>query len=155
MFSKIAAVIALVILPFNVLLWYQSHRNPYFQRFDVTLYKSLWVYMKDGVCCLNLLNMPTRTASRTTFETPLNYNPAPAQRSFYINSQKKGPYRVSWLVFPFWLPAALLVMAGIVPLAAPPTRIWWRRSKGRCVVCAYDLTANRSGRCPECGNRLG
>lgn len=26
-----------------------------------------------------------------------------------------------------------------------------RREPGRCLRCRYDLTGNRSGRCPECG----
>ena len=28
-----------------------------------------------------------------------------------------------------------------------------RRDAGRCVACAYDLTGNVSGVCPECGSR--
>jgi hypothetical protein len=30
--------------------------------------------------------------------------------------------------------------------------IGWRRwFAGRCIKCGYDLTGNKSGRCPECG----
>jgi hypothetical protein len=28
-----------------------------------------------------------------------------------------------------------------------------RRSRGLCLACGYDLTANVSGTCPECGTR--
>ena len=28
---------------------------------------------------------------------------------------------------------------------------WRRRKQGRCLHCGYDLTANVSGVCPECG----
>jgi hypothetical protein len=31
----------------------------------------------------------------------------------------------------------------------------WRRRRGRCEQCGYDLTGNKSGVCPECGHRLG
>ena len=34
-----------------------------------------------------------------------------------------------------------------------PLRRWSRRQKGLCVMCAYDLTGNESGVCPECGER--
>ena len=30
-------------------------------------------------------------------------------------------------------------------------RAQWRRQGGLCVRCGYDLRANESGRCPECG----
>ncbi len=29
-----------------------------------------------------------------------------------------------------------------------------RRDRGQCVWCAYDLTRNESGFCPECGNPI-
>lgn len=29
-----------------------------------------------------------------------------------------------------------------------------RRIRGQCVSCGYDLTGNRSGRCPECGTAV-
>lgn len=46
-------------------------------------------------------------------------------------------------VIPTWLPAA--VSGGILILLRRPVRI------GHCKQCAYDLTGNVSGRCPECG----
>ena len=36
-----------------------------------------------------------------------------------------------------------------------PLRRWRRRRKGLCVKCAYDLTGNVSGVCPECGVMAG
>ena len=30
-----------------------------------------------------------------------------------------------------------------------------RRQRGQCFACGYDLTANVSGTCPECGSRTG
>ena len=27
----------------------------------------------------------------------------------------------------------------------------WRRARGQCLSCGYDLTGNVSGECPECG----
>ena len=49
----------------------------------------------------------------------------------------------------------LLLCAGLVYLAfdliCGPTRRWWRRKHRLCVNCAYNLTGNVSGVCPECG----
>lgn len=47
-------------------------------------------------------------------------------------------------------------------LAVPPVstlgfwaaRRWWRWRRGRCPACAYDLTGNVSGTCPECGRHV-
>jgi hypothetical protein len=35
-----------------------------------------------------------------------------------------------------------------------PLRRWRRRRKGLCTACAYDLTGNESGVCPECGDGI-
>ncbi len=46
----------------------------------------------------------------------------------------------------------------LVPLGLRATR-WVRRRRrrdhGLCVHCAYDLTGNASGVCPECGSKVG
>jgi hypothetical protein len=36
---------------------------------------------------------------------------------------------------------------------AEPKEVVERRKRCECVSCAYNLTANTSGRCPECGSR--
>lgn len=154
MISKIIAVASLVMLPFSAALWYRSHQTPYQHRFDATLYKSAWVYLRQGICAVHILNMPTKTASRSSFDTGLNYDAVPGNRRLMFSSEWKGPYRMTWVVFPLWMTTALLALTGTVPLLLTPGRQWLRRLRGQCVMCAYDLTANRSGRCPECGHRL-
>ena len=154
MILKAIAILSLLALPFSVLLWHASHRNPVHRRYDVTLYKSLRVYLKDGVCGLRLLSMPTRTASRSEFQAPLHADATPVQRSFLLSSRRQGPYRITWFVFPLWLSTGLLTLIGTVPLLYGPIRQRVRRWRGRCMECGYDLTGNRSGRCPECGQRF-
>lgn len=154
MIGKVLAVVALVTLPLSVALWHRSHSQPVQYRYDLTLYQSIWVYLKDGVCGLEVLSMPTMTASRTEFRNPLRYNPTPHQASLWLSSEQKGPYRTTWIVFPFWLPTGLLTCVGTIPVARGPVRRRWRRFRGCCESCGYDLTGNRSGRCPECGTRL-
>jgi hypothetical protein len=51
---------------------------------------------------------------------------------------------------PHWLAAAALLTPPALRLA-PLLRARRRRRTGRCPACGYDLTANTSGTCPECG----
>ncbi|MEK6800149.1 MAG: hypothetical protein AABZ12_14395 [Planctomycetota bacterium] len=153
MLVKIVAIVALVTLPLNAALWRRSHTQPVRFRWDMTLYKSVDVYMKDGLCGLHLLSMPRKTASRSEFEAPINYNPVPNNASLLFTSKMSGAYRHTWIVFPFWLPAVFLATCGGLPIAQGPVRRWWRVRHGRCVACAYDLRGTHSGRCPECGMR--
>jgi len=151
--SKIVAVASLVLLPLSVSLWYTSHRYPQHRRYDVTLYKSLRVRMQDGKCGLSLLSMPTKTASRSEFATTSTREPPQMARLFLFASHESGAYRITWLVFPFWMITAGLFLSGTIPLFRGPLRRWYRRRRGHCIHCGYNLTRNRSGRCPECGMR--
>jgi len=153
MVAKILAVLAMMMLPLSALLWRQSHAEPMQHRYDLTLYKSLRVYLIDGVCGLRLLSMPTKTASKTGFHTALNYNPSPQKKTWVLQSVKKGPYRVTWLVFPLWITTAACTMLCMLPVFMGPVRQWWRRLNGHCIRCGYNLRGNRSGRCSECGFR--
>ena len=154
MISKVLAVMSLVSLPLSIAFWHRSHEHPVRYRFDLTLYKSLDVYLKDGVCGMHLLSMPTKTASRTEFLAPLLYDPTPNRASLLLSTSQSGPYHYTWFVFPFWLSTSLLIVMGATPVFRGPMTLWWRRRMGRCTACGYNLTGNRSGRCPECGNRV-
>ena len=154
MVSKVLAIIALVLLPLSATFWYRSHSQPVRYRFDLTLYKSLDVYLKNGICGFHLLSMPTKTASKTEFETPLRYNATPNQASFLVSTTQQGPFRFTWLVFPFWAVSFTLVGFGFLPVARGPMVRWLRRRAGRCVTCGYSLIGNKSGRCPECGDHF-
>jgi hypothetical protein len=55
---------------------------------------------------------------------------------------------------PLW-PATLGFAAlPALSLIRAPLRRARRRRRGLCVTCAYDLTGNTSGTCPECGAGL-
>lgn len=54
------------------------------------------------------------------------------------------------ITFPMWL---------LFASVATPTALAWLRSRrripaGHCPACAYDLTGNVSGVCPECGKKV-
>ncbi len=154
MISKALAVAAFLFLPLSVLLWHKSHNAPEQYRYDLTLYKSLRVYLKDGICSLRLLSMPTKTALQSEFRAPLTWNPTPNRRALMLVSARNGPYRVTWIVFPLWLATGALMLTGAMPIVRGPLRRRWRRSHGACIECGYNLHGNRSGRCPECGTRF-
>ena len=62
------------------------------------------------------------------------------------------------LIAPGWLPPAVLAAPCSVWAAAfarRRVRAARRRRAGRCLACGYDLTANASGVCPECGADAG
>lgn len=83
--------------------------------------------------------------------------------SFYSVPQPKTP-PVPEMVYvcsshiaisiPFWLliPACLAYPA--IAVIRGPLRRYRRRKRGWCIHCAYDLTGNVSGTCPECGNPI-
>ena len=57
----------------------------------------------------------------------------------------------------FSLPLWVLVGAFAIPMylaIRPETKARSRRRRGLCVRCAYDLTGNKSGVCPECGTSV-
>jgi hypothetical protein len=60
------------------------------------------------------------------------------------------------IILPLWAIAALF---GVFPVRVMIDR--WRNlasrrvAAGCCAACAYDLTANTSGVCPECGTMVG
>lgn len=95
-------------------------------------------------------------------------------------AQQPPVKRPSWLLFPlagvcalgtagaiagaFFIPGGLWQILKLVALAVVlgaccvllvfafyDGRARWRRQGGLCVRCGYDLRANESGRCPECG----
>lgn len=60
------------------------------------------------------------------------------------------------VVFPAWLVAALAaVLPACLLVARRRARVARsRRAARRCAQCAYDLTGNVSGTCPECGTAV-
>jgi hypothetical protein len=74
--------------------------------------------------------------------------------SFSDPRWQKEPYRM--LRISYAVPAILIGVPAI-PLARRTRRRWriYRRAaNGLCIQCAYNLTGNTSGVCPECGTRI-
>jgi hypothetical protein len=58
--------------------------------------------------------------------------------------------RISRIAVPAWLPAVAFAAPSLL-WAVRHIRRRQRRRSGLCRACGYDLTANVSGTCPECG----
>ena len=56
-------------------------------------------------------------------------------------------------VAPFWFAVAVFAAYPTIGFIRGPLRRYRRRKRGWCIHCAYDLTGNVSGTCPECGRR--
>ena len=78
-------------------------------------------------------------------------------RSLHVEIAGDSGGGTMWLraiTLPFWVP--VLVFGAHPALVLIPEhwqryRRWWRRRKGLCLTCGYNLTGNTSGICPECG----
>jgi hypothetical protein len=57
------------------------------------------------------------------------------------------------LSFPIWPPAILFAILPFRRFAADQ-QYRKRRARGLCSACSYNLTANTSGVCPECGTTV-
>jgi hypothetical protein len=57
------------------------------------------------------------------------------------------------VIFPAW-PLLLIAAIPTLHMCVSLIRKRRRRSLGLCGVCAYDLTGNQSGVCPECGTAV-
>ncbi|UCE58442.1 MAG: hypothetical protein JSU63_13480 [Phycisphaerales bacterium] len=85
---------------------------------------------------------------------------APGLSSFlgFGYGKSAAPY-YSWItrqvfMFPLWFPVVVFAAYPLLLLWRRPIRGWRRRRRGLCAECAYDLTGNLSGVCPECGTAI-
>lgn len=69
----------------------------------------------------------------------------PSAGNVYVSPEH---YAVS---VPLWMIAILLAIYPSIAFIRGPLRRRRRRQRGLCLNCAYDLTGNISGVCPECG----
>ena len=155
MIGKILAIASLAVLPLSATMWYRSHAAPYWHRFDLTLYKSVWLTLENGVCHMELLSMPTKVASKSEFVAPVKLGKRPPMEAFCLTTRTHGKgNRTTEVAFPLSLSTIVLVLSGTIPFALGPAKRLRRKRRGCCVDCGYNLSGNRSGRCPECGTQL-
>jgi hypothetical protein len=143
-----------LLLPVFLSLWYKSHSRPDQHRYDLTLSKSVWVYLGDGVCALYMVSMPNKVASRSEFHATLNPRILAKRGRWSFDTTRKGAYRFTWLVFPFWAPSTVLAATCASALWFGPCRTWRRERRGLCLTCGYDIKGCEGGRCSECGSAV-
>ena len=155
MIGKILAIASLAVLPLSATMWYRSHAEPYRHHFDLTLYKSVWLTLENGVCDMELLSMPSKVASKSEIVIPAEIGKFPPKKAFRLTTRTHGKgYRTTAIAFPLSLSTIVLALSGTIPFALGPAQRWRRKRNGCCVDCGYNLSGNRSGRCPECGMQL-
>ena len=154
MVTKVLGIVALLAFPMSVSLWHKSHNDPVQYRWDASARKSMRLYLKDGVFGLRVLSMPTKTAIRSEFRSPLSISAIPTEHAVMLSSRRNGVFRITWLIFPLWLSSLLLAGLATIPFLRGPVTRTWRRRHGRCVECGYDLRGCKSRRCPECGTKF-
>jgi hypothetical protein len=85
------------------------------------------------------------------------YGYGPSGKSFYYWKPRLStiPQLTAIIGFPLWAP---VLAFGAYPLIAlilsPYWRRRYRRERGLCLHCGYDLTGNVSNVCPECGTQI-
>lgn len=72
---------------------------------------------------------------------------APAMPQFVPNMVTvQGQFE---MIVPLWIPIAILGLMTVWLFRRDP-----KPTPGQCQQCGYNLNANESGRCPECGNAV-
>lgn len=56
--------------------------------------------------------------------------------------------------FPFWFPTLLFSAWPLLAFVRGPMRRRYRRKRGLCLQCGYNLTGLPQPRCPECGTEF-
>ena len=98
--------------------------------------------------CINVLQSQMNAGAAKVFEKGL------LRENSFRRTLLTG-VRVSTLACPLWMPAVAFTVYPTIALIRGPVRRSRRRRKGLCPDCAYDLTGNESGVCPECGQMTG
>jgi hypothetical protein len=120
-----------------------------------TDYRKISVNSCDGLChyviiphgTLLALTQQSKSWLRARFEfrwiTPWGTAPFPCP-----------PLRRSFVRFPGWVALTVLWLYPGLWLFRRRVRPWYRRRRGLCGKCGYDLRGNESGVCSECGTRV-
>jgi len=86
--------------------------------------------------------------------------PMPDEKSFECASfsvERKRVvtnYYILALSMPAWFVFIPLSAYPLLYFTRGPIRRYFRRRKGLCLKCAYNLTGNTTGICPECGTPM-
>ena len=63
-------------------------------------------------------------------------------------------YRLRMVSVSLWLLFTVSALYPAIVFIRGPLRRRWRRKRGQCARCGYDLTGNVSGVCSECGQAI-
>jgi hypothetical protein len=118
----------------------------------------VWSSASIAWCCLILARIDAVDASPREDESEF--------RAFGVRSRVWSTFKINdrtgrlrtlsnvrYTLITIPLPLLFVALAAypMVAFIRGPLRRWRRRDTGLCRRCGYNLTANVSGRCPECG----
>jgi hypothetical protein len=123
------------------------------------VYQDYWAfeYPNRGEKCLGSVSLLPGAIVVSGTDIPHSYEGRPACSKWYsrrlawtwrprLYRSPSGTFVYREALIPFWL---IFLVVGV-----PTAFLWYRNRRfpaGCCPRCGYDLTANESGRCPECG----
>jgi len=168
---RIVSVTSLVLCMATIALWVQSYRVDHWFGYATALHNGEWKRLRlasgSGGIEFNFQRkqqrtpLPPGTAGFFFMSLPASpsgiFSPTPDPETFwyrhnfaFVNIHWSWWTYVGFLV-PHWLVAVLLAVLPIISLR----RHWHMSARGAahpaCSDCGYNLTANTSGVCPECG----
>ena len=123
-------------------LWWLSYQSSgqYHAVFHIS--SSMVAHVESGWLCLWLASEWPPPSTTSSFE----FGWVSSASGFYARDHQL-------VRIPLVVPTLLLTAVAVYPWL-PPFRRLARARRGQCVRCAYDLTGNESGVCPECGTKI-
>ena len=146
-FLRAASWITLSISAGTLVLWLFSAANSFGQHHIQPCWGGrVGFYMYHGQFVLISLSDARKGPRISSMNLPSGNLPLRARMGFRWASRLSNPYMTVTAV-PLWMP--------FLVFALPTGFLWYRRRQqplgDHCPRCAYNLTGNISGRCPECG----
>ena len=149
-FSTLASAFSLLLLVATAVLWVQSHRRVYALFYHADRY-TLAAVVRPGSAEITIYRDATSWPARLKL----------CNEPDDIVPNGRGDEFVNYMLFrqtdnriPLWLLVAI-EMPFPLTWTAKRLRVFLKHADGEhCPTCSYNLTANTSGICPECGTAV-
>ncbi len=154
--TTLAARISLILCLLTAILWLPS----YWRHLTINRTHADHLHgfsIRSGDLVLIHDTNPYRTDPQTRYEfraeppDPLHLETR--SRGIVRTSDKRLGISATLIYIPLWLPFLALILLPFYVFVTTRLTLW-RLAHHRCPTCSYNLTANQSGICPECGTAV-